>query len=194
MIEGAPIKMLRYQQQYDFFDAAKVGDAVDHATPGTPILIHAHDQDGAVVAEITNQDPSIPADLLPLIFEAFHRGKADVNAKTKKRAPGGGPLHRVRDHARARRHRRRAVFRRSHDVHVAATAGPTSLGEVSTVRVAIEALIWTAALERAEAALYRAKREGRNRVVLSDVFGTTAPPRAASSLRPARCRSRSEEV
>jgi signal transduction histidine kinase len=58
------------------------GNALDHATPGTPVLIHAHDDGGAVVAEITNQGACIPADVLPVIFKAFHRGRVKVNANT----------------------------------------------------------------------------------------------------------------
>jgi signal transduction histidine kinase len=53
-------------------------NAVDHATPGTPVLIHAHDDGGAVVAEITNQGACIPPDLLPVIFKAF-RGEVKPN-------------------------------------------------------------------------------------------------------------------
>jgi len=54
------------------------GNALDHATPGTPVVIHAHDDAGGAVVEITNQGACIPPDLLPLIFKAFRR--ADANA------------------------------------------------------------------------------------------------------------------
>ena len=60
------------------------GNAVDHAAPGTPVLIHAHDEAGgeAVIAEITNEGPCIPADVLPVIFKAFRRAEANASADT----------------------------------------------------------------------------------------------------------------
>jgi signal transduction histidine kinase len=58
------------------------GNAVDYATSGTPILIHAHDDGGAVVAEITNQGVCIPADVLPVIFEPFRRWEVNANTDT----------------------------------------------------------------------------------------------------------------
>ncbi len=60
------------------------GNAVQHATPGTPVLIQAHADDGggAVVVEITNQGASIPAGELPTIFEPFRRGKANGSTDT----------------------------------------------------------------------------------------------------------------
>lgn len=48
-------------------------NAVDHAAPGTPVLIHVRDEGGTVVAEITNQGACIPPELLPTIFTAFRR-------------------------------------------------------------------------------------------------------------------------
>jgi signal transduction histidine kinase len=56
------------------------GNAVDHATPGTPVLMHARGDTEAVVVEITNQGACIPPDQLPVIFKAFRR--ADANAKS----------------------------------------------------------------------------------------------------------------
>jgi PAS domain S-box-containing protein len=53
------------------------GNAVEYATPGTPVLIHVRGDGAAVVAEITNQGDAIPADLLPVIFKPFRRAKGN---------------------------------------------------------------------------------------------------------------------
>lgn len=55
------------------------GNAIDHAAPGTPVVIRAHEDGGAVVVEITNQGACIPRDLLPEIFNAFRRARAGSN-------------------------------------------------------------------------------------------------------------------
>lgn len=47
------------------------GNAVDHATPGTPVVMHAYGEAGTAVIEITNQGACIPPALLPGIFKAF---------------------------------------------------------------------------------------------------------------------------
>ena len=59
------------------------GNAVGHARPGTPVLIHAYDDGEAVVAEITNQGACIPPDLLPVIFQAFHRAEVNPDTNTE---------------------------------------------------------------------------------------------------------------
>jgi signal transduction histidine kinase len=59
------------------------GNAIDHATPGTPVTIHGYGDGGGVVVEITNQGACIPPEVLPVIFKAFRR--ANVNANR----PGG---------------------------------------------------------------------------------------------------------
>jgi signal transduction histidine kinase len=51
------------------------GNAVDHATPGTSVLIHCRVEGEVVLAEITNSGAGIPPELLPLIFNAFRRGQ-----------------------------------------------------------------------------------------------------------------------
>lgn len=56
------------------------GNAVDHATRGTSILIHTRDDGGEVVAEITNHGAEIPADLIPSIFTAFGRAGPQSSA------------------------------------------------------------------------------------------------------------------
>jgi signal transduction histidine kinase len=49
------------------------GNAVEHATPGTPLLLRAHPDAADVVVEISNQGDPIPPDVLPSIFEPFRR-------------------------------------------------------------------------------------------------------------------------
>jgi signal transduction histidine kinase len=51
------------------------GSAVEHAAPGTPVVIRAYPERGDIVVEISNQGAAIPAALLPLIFEPFRRGQ-----------------------------------------------------------------------------------------------------------------------
>lgn len=57
------------------------GNAVDHATPGTPVLIHVHADGNTVVAEITNQGTCIRPDVLPMIFNAFHLDQVNPNTR-----------------------------------------------------------------------------------------------------------------
>jgi PAS domain S-box-containing protein len=57
-----------------------VGNAVEHALPGTPVVVRAYPDGAKVVVEITNRGKPIPADLLPFIFEPFHRGKSEKSA------------------------------------------------------------------------------------------------------------------
>jgi signal transduction histidine kinase len=52
-----------------------LGNAVDHATPGTPVLVRGRDAGAEVVVEISNQGPAIPADLLPVLFAPFRSGR-----------------------------------------------------------------------------------------------------------------------
>jgi signal transduction histidine kinase len=53
-----------------------VGNAVDYATAGTPILIHAREEAEAPLVEITNHGIAISPEELPQIFTAFRRGEA----------------------------------------------------------------------------------------------------------------------
>jgi PAS domain S-box-containing protein len=57
-----------------------VGNGIDHALPGTPVVVRAYPQGAEAVVEISNQGNEIPADVRPLIFEPFRRGKDE---KTK---------------------------------------------------------------------------------------------------------------
>lgn len=49
------------------------GNAVEHAAPGTAVVVKAHGEGPEVVVEIINQGEPIPADVLPFIFEPFRR-------------------------------------------------------------------------------------------------------------------------
>jgi signal transduction histidine kinase len=53
------------------------GNAVRYATRGTPVLIEVHATEHSVIAEVTNYGASIPAALLPVIFEPFRRATSD---------------------------------------------------------------------------------------------------------------------
>ncbi|MGZ6494411.1 MAG: sensor histidine kinase, partial [Actinomycetota bacterium] len=59
------------------------GNAVEHAAPGTGLLLRAHPEGTDVVVEISNQGNPIPPDLLPFIFEPFRR------AKQHEKSPSG---------------------------------------------------------------------------------------------------------
>ena len=54
-----------------------IGNAVEHATPGTPIVIGARSEQRTVVVDVTNRGDEIPAELLPVIFTAFRRAVED---------------------------------------------------------------------------------------------------------------------
>ncbi len=56
------------------------GNGIEHALPGTPVVVRAHSEGEGVVVEISNRGEAIPAELRPLIFEPFHRGKTDKAA------------------------------------------------------------------------------------------------------------------
>lgn len=56
------------------------GNAVEHARPGTPVIVRAASEGAEVVVEITNTGDPIPAELLPVIFEPFHRGTHSSSA------------------------------------------------------------------------------------------------------------------
>ncbi len=52
-----------------------VGNAIEHARPGTSIAVHVHGEASDVVVVITNEGDPIPPDVLPFIFEPFRRAK-----------------------------------------------------------------------------------------------------------------------
>lgn len=55
------------------------GNAVQHATPGTKVQMHAFADGDIVVVEVTNQGTPIPADVLPELFDAFRQGSAPAS-------------------------------------------------------------------------------------------------------------------
>jgi signal transduction histidine kinase len=57
------------------------GNAVEHALPGTTVVVKAHAEGVEAVVEIVNQGDPIPPDLLPFIFEPFRQGTSDRSAK-----------------------------------------------------------------------------------------------------------------
>lgn len=52
-----------------------VGNAIEHAAPGTAVALRARDGGSEVVVEISNQGDPIPPDLLPKLFEPFRQSK-----------------------------------------------------------------------------------------------------------------------
>ena len=54
-----------------------VGNAIDYATPVTPVVVAARVDGAEVVVEVRNQGISIPPDALRTIFEPFRRGTKD---------------------------------------------------------------------------------------------------------------------
>jgi signal transduction histidine kinase len=59
------------------------GNAMEYATPGTPVIMKAYADGADAVVEISNQGDPIPADVLPYIFEPFRR------AKQREKSPTG---------------------------------------------------------------------------------------------------------
>lgn len=60
-----------------------IGNALDYATPGTPVVVQARDEGADVVAEIANQGAPIPPEVRPFIFEPFRQAE-----RTGKSAAG----------------------------------------------------------------------------------------------------------
>ncbi len=52
-----------------------VGNAIDYATAGTPVGLTAHVDGAEIVIIISNQGKTIPADVLPFIFEPFRQAQ-----------------------------------------------------------------------------------------------------------------------
>ena len=58
------------------------GNAIEHAAPGTAVVVKAHAEEPEVVVEIINQGDPIPGDVLPFIFEPFRRAKPHEKSTT----------------------------------------------------------------------------------------------------------------
>lgn len=58
------------------------GNAVEHAAPGTTLLLRAHAEGADVVIEVSNQGDPIPPEVLPSIFEPFRRAKQHEKSAT----------------------------------------------------------------------------------------------------------------
>lgn len=58
------------------------GNAIEHAAPGTAIVVKAHADGAEVVVEISNQGNHIPADVLMFIFEPFRRATQHEKSAT----------------------------------------------------------------------------------------------------------------
>ena len=59
-----------------------VGNGIEHAAPGTMVAVKAFADGQAVVTEISNQGPPIPAEVLPFIFRPFRRAGDRVPSKS----------------------------------------------------------------------------------------------------------------
>lgn len=57
-----------------------VGNAVDHASPRTSVVVSVYAQGDVVVADVSNQGEPIPPDALPVIFNAFRQGEVNSRA------------------------------------------------------------------------------------------------------------------
>ena len=53
------------------------GNAIDYATPSTPVLVQARVDGAEVVVEVVNQGVAIPSEAMRVIFEPFRRGAKD---------------------------------------------------------------------------------------------------------------------
>jgi signal transduction histidine kinase len=51
-----------------------VGNALQHSPPAARVSVEVEEDSGAVAIGVHNEGPPIEADLLPEIFEPFHRG------------------------------------------------------------------------------------------------------------------------
>ncbi len=58
-----------------------LGNAVEHHTPQTPVIVEARADGPNVFVAVTNQGEPIPADVLPFIFEPFRRAKKEERSK-----------------------------------------------------------------------------------------------------------------
>lgn len=59
-----------------------VGNAVDYASAGTPVLIDLKAADESVLVEVTNHGAPVPPDLVPRLFHAFRGIETPIAAKS----------------------------------------------------------------------------------------------------------------
>jgi PAS domain S-box-containing protein len=55
-------------------------NAVEHAAPGTAVVVKAHGEGPDVLVEVVNQGDPIPEDVLPFIFEPFRQARRERSA------------------------------------------------------------------------------------------------------------------
>ena len=58
------------------------GNAVEHALPGTPVVVKARGEGPDVVVEVSNHGEPIPEDVLPFIFEPFRQARKHERTST----------------------------------------------------------------------------------------------------------------
>jgi signal transduction histidine kinase len=58
------------------------GNALEHAAPGTRVVVTARAAESEAVVEIVNEGAPIPPDVLPVIFEPFRQAKPREGATT----------------------------------------------------------------------------------------------------------------
>lgn len=58
------------------------GNAIEHATPGTAVIVKARAEAAHVMISIENRGDAIPVDVRPHIFDAFRRGQQDGKSKS----------------------------------------------------------------------------------------------------------------
>lgn len=58
-----------------------VSNAIEHADPGTAVLVKVRGEDSDAIVEVINHGQPIPEELMPVLFAAFHRGKPGYKAR-----------------------------------------------------------------------------------------------------------------
>ncbi|OPZ84761.1 MAG: Sensor histidine kinase YycG [bacterium ADurb.Bin429] len=53
-----------------------LSNALKYSTPGTPVLVHARQEDGMVRVSVTDEGAGIPPEDLPLLFQRYYRTKS----------------------------------------------------------------------------------------------------------------------
>jgi len=54
-----------------------IGNALVYGDPARPVMVRAWEEDGLARVEVHNDGPSIPPELLPVLFSPFRRGERD---------------------------------------------------------------------------------------------------------------------